>query len=476
MGLGGEEVDQALLPSDHEAQILSGGATDTDREDMSGSWLEMDADREEADDEDRLDHDDDEEEEEEEEGGDFNDDGVGSSFFEENEETAEEGDKDMLFSSEASDDEAEGGEGEILPSSFVETYEETDASIDPWGLDEEEEEETDEETDEETGDRLMPSADPYDDTDITGSSFIETDEVAHDDDDEFEGETTEAEDEFEPSFFEEEDEEEQEEEEGKTADEQGEGDSPLSFIQLESRRTVEQANTSRQQPKSSFVQAPLAPHDFSDQTEAENEMLTEAGESPVNSGEEESGRAMSQSAGGEAMGEEGGDSDEGIGSARGLEETEGERGGAIPGAEEQQDEIYEGPADPLIRYGGRSEEDVETGRAPSDEGLAEEGPSDEETGGGEETLQQQRPEETAGDKGNAVSPTTEEELAADLQGAYPRLHASTPHVVQRRHVDQDIRMTEALRTEGKAAASGATSPLSFLSIAATTGVLMLLFA
>ncbi|KAL8454172.1 hypothetical protein Emed_000430 [Eimeria media] len=416
-----EGFDQDLLPTDHEADILSG--VQTPQDEMPSSLLEMDADQEE-----------DQEEEEEYEGEDEDNESEGLSFFEENDEETE----------------------EETPASFIEggetaEYEADGASYDPWGHDEEEEEE------EEENEAAAAAADPYGDSEIPEASFIESDEETDE-----EMEADEEQEEEEPSFLEEEE----------TAAEEDESNG-LSFIQLESKKTV--VRGAAQHPRSSVMQAPLTPHDFADQTSAENEMLSEAGESPMEYGEGESGRAMSEPSGADAMGGEAGESEESASAgAGGMEEAEGE-GEAPSAAEEQSDEIYGGPADPMIRYGGRGEEDVETGRgAPSEEGLAEEGPSDEETAGGEESLQQ-RAEETGEEKGNAVPPTTEEELAADLQGAFPRLHASKPHVVQRRHVDQDIRMTEALRTESKAGASGASAPLSLLTVAVTTGVLMLLF-
>ncbi|KAL8270700.1 hypothetical protein Esti_005356 [Eimeria stiedai] len=442
-----EAFDQDLLPTEHEASILSGGSSTDDE--MPASLLEMDADQE----------DDDEEEEEEDEEAEDADEYRGSSFFEEQPEAAAETDGgDVLFSSEGSDGNAEEEEA---PASFLESEDADDlegdnSSFDPWGNDEEDEEEEAAEDNEETGDRLMAAADPYGDNGVVPkSSFYESEAEAeeHMFDDE--------QDEEQPSFLEEQETGDEEEEEG-----------PFSFIQLEARKTV---GSPSRRPRSSSMQVPLAPPNLTDQTDAENEMLAEAGESPMNLGQEESGDAM----GGEAE-----ESEEPAAGRRGLEEAEAE-GGAPSAAEAQADEIYGGPADPLIRYGGRSDEDLEAeggvGGAPGEEDLAEEGlpssPLDEETAGGEDSLQQ-RAEETADERGNAVPPTTEEELAADLQGAFPRLHASKPHVVQRRHVDQDIRMTEALRTEAKAGTSGASAlggTMSLLTVVATTGVLTLLF-
>ncbi|KAL8443780.1 hypothetical protein Emag_005820 [Eimeria magna] len=407
-----EALDEDLLPTYHEASILSGVSGPDDE--MALSLLETDVDREE--DEEEAEEEEDEEEEEEHET-------EGLSFFEEHDdETAAETDSDLFFSSENSDEETQ----EETPTSFLEA-EETGAfegdspSFDPWEHDEEEEEDEEiADENQETGDSLMAAAaDPYGDSRILGPSFFESDAET---DEETAEEQEDEEQQEEPSFIEEEGTADEEEEEETLDAEQEDG---FSFIQLESRKTVK---ASSRHPKSSFVQAPLAPHDFSDQTSAENEMLAEAGESPMDYGEEESGRTMPHPTGAEAAGE----GEEPGASPRGLEEAEGE-GGGPSAAEEQSDEIYGGPADPMIRYGGRSEEDVETGGGPSEEGITEEGPSDEETAGGEETLQQ-RVEETADEKGNAVPPTTEEELAADLQGAFPRLHASRPHVVQRESV------------------------------------------
>ena len=89
--------------------------------------------------------------------------------------------------------------------------------------------------------------------------------------------------------------------------------------------------------------------------------------------------------------------------------------------DEQADEAYRGPADPVIKYGGNANEDVE----PDD--IENATPSGDANG--PESLRARA--EEAGAEQEEMPAITEEELASDLQGSFPRIEAARPHVVQR---------------------------------------------
>lgn len=87
----------------------------------------------------------------------------------------------------------------------------------------------------------------------------------------------------------------------------------------------------------------------------------------------------------------------------------------------EQQESYKGPADAMLRYGGSLAEDEA-----ADEADQQQMSPPEETPA--EALQ--RKAEEAGIENDETSPVTEDELADDLQGAFPRIPAAHPHVVQ----------------------------------------------
>lgn len=93
-----------------------------------------------------------------------------------------------------------------------------------------------------------------------------------------------------------------------------------------------------------------------------------------------------------------------------------------------EDETYQGnigTSRGVFADEGEAGENLE---APAGTGLI--GEAGEEVGRKQDSLQLRA--EEAGEHQEELPPTTEDELAADLQGSFPRIEAAHPHVVRRK--------------------------------------------
>ncbi|XP_026193023.1 aspartic and glutamic acid-rich protein [Cyclospora cayetanensis] len=382
---------------------------------------------------------------------------------------------------EDSEDEVESAEN----ASFIENHENAEAEedgeteiedeeLEPEGIDDEyfdetpasfleEGEDADEETEEDWGyaeledaeEEEIPesvSADPYgvasaeERAGQTKSAFSfaegsadEADAPMEEEDTELPEENDEAQDESSASFIEEPEAEDDAEE------------MPVSLLQIHANKRSIKLHEHTKETPFAFAET-LSPLQATDQTAAEDAMLKESNEG-INSGE--AGRNAYETAEEAPQGKDGRvghalglrawsqESSDSFAPARGEEplgvpgnENASEEGNTVaqPGDEQQEDD-YQGPADPLIKYGGNATDDVEA----IEEENAIGGPAGAGIGAGEGS--QLRTEE-AGDENEDLPLATEDDLATDLQGSFPKIQAPQPHDVQRRHVDQDIKLTE----------------------------------
>ncbi|OEH77456.1 hypothetical protein cyc_02182 [Cyclospora cayetanensis] len=376
-----------------------------------------------------------------------------ASFIEnhENAEAEEDGETEI----EDEELEPEGIDDEYFdetPASFLEEGEDADEETEEdWGyaeLEDAEEEEIPESV----------SADPYgvasaeERAGQTKSAFSfaegsadEADAPMEEEDTELPEENDEAQDESSASFIEEPEAEDDAEE------------MPVSLLQIHANKRSIKLHEHTKETPFAFAET-LSPLQATDQTAAEDAMLKESNEG-INSGE--AGRNAYETA---EEAPQGGEEPLGVPG----NENASEEGNTVaqPGDEQQEDD-YQGPADPLIKYGGNATDDVEA----IEEENAIGGPAGAGIGAGEGS--QLRTEE-AGDENEDLPLATEDDLATDLQGSFPKIQAPQPHDVQRRHVDQDIKLTETLRAEGKKATSSATAPVAGTVLAVVSAFAFLL--